>query len=117
MNRQLDINQEFTDAKQRPFQSVAAFDSYLTSLEAQLPPFTESQRISALMTRLRPELQKAIIRIGTIPVDRNALLLLAARLETTTKKSHARTSQGQRLGGASTGGNKGDNRSNNNKPS
>ena len=111
MNRQLDINQEFTDAKQRPSQSVAAFDAYLTSLEAQLPPFTESQRTSALMTRLRLELQEAIIRIGTLPVDRNALLSLAARLETTTRRSHARSSQGQRQGG----GHKGSNRSNNSK--
>ena len=117
MNRQLDINQEFTDAKQRPSQSVAAFDAYLTSLEAQLPPFTESQHTSALMTRLRPKLQEAIIRIGTLPVDRNALLLLAARLETITKQSHARSSQGQRSGGASTGGHRGGNRSNNSKPS
>ena len=117
VNRQLDINQEFTDAKQRPSQSVAAFDAYLTSLEAQLPPFTESQRTSALMTRLRPELQEAIIRIGTLPVDRNALLLLAACLETTTRRSHARSSQGQWQGGASTGGHKGSNRSNNSKPS
>ena len=52
VNRQLDINQEFTDAKQQPSQSVAAFDAYLTSLEAQLPPFTESQRTSAFMTQL-----------------------------------------------------------------
>ena len=117
VNRQLDINQEFTDAKQRPSQSVAAFDAYLTSLEAQLPPFTESQRTSALMTRLRPKLQEAIIRIGTLPVDRNALLSLAACLETTTRRSHSQSSQGQRLGGASTGGHKGSNRSNNSKPS
>ena len=117
VNRQLDINQEFTDAKQQPSQSVAAFDAYLTSLEAQLPPFTESQRTSALMTRLRPKLQEAIIRIGTQPVDRNALLLLAACLETTTRRSHARSSQGQQSGGASTGGHKGSNRSNNSKPS
>ena len=118
MNRQLDFNQEFTDAKQQLSQSVAAFDAYLTSLKAQLPPFTESQRTSALMTRLRPKLQEAIIRIEILPVDRNALLSLAARLETTTKKSHAQMSQGQRSRGASsTGGNRGGNRSNNSKPS
>ena len=52
VNRQLNINQEFTDAKQQPSQSVAAIDAYLTSLEAQLLPFTKSQRTSALMTRL-----------------------------------------------------------------
>ena len=117
MNQQLDVNQEFTDAKQRPSQSVAAFDVYLTSLEAQLPPFTESQRTSALMTRLRPKLQEAIIRIGVLPVDRNALLSLAAQLETTTKSSHAQLSQGQRSGGAHTGGNKGGSKSNNSRPS
>ena len=50
VNQQLDINQEFTDAKQQPSKSVAAFDAYLTSLKAQLPLFTESQRTSALMT-------------------------------------------------------------------
>ena len=95
---------------------MAAFDAYLTSLEAQLPLFTMSQRTYALMTQLRPELQEAIIRIGNLPVDRNALLSLAAWLETTTKRSHARTLQGQRLGGASsTAGNKGGNRSNNSK--
>ena len=115
MNRQLDINQEFTDAKQRSSQSVAAFDAYLTSLEAQLPPFTESQRTSALMTRLRPKLQEAIIRIGVLPVNRNVLLSLAAQLETTTKQSHTRLLQGQRSEGASTGGNKGGGKLNNSK--
>ena len=115
MNRQLDVNQEFTDAKQRPSQSVAAFDAYLTSLEAQLPPFTESQRTSALMTRLRPKLQEAIIRIEVLLVDRNALLSLAARLEMTTKRSRARLSQGQRSGGTSTGDNKRGGKSNNSK--
>ena len=109
VNRQLDINQEFMDAKQRPSQSVAAFDAYLTSLEAQLPLFTKSQCTSALMTQLRPKLQEAIIRIGTLPVDRNSLLSLAAQLETAVKQSHAQL-QGQRSGGAlntKTGGNKG----------
>ena len=117
MNRQLDINQEFTDAKQRLSQSVAAFDAYLTSLEAQLPPFTESQRTFALITQLRPKLQETIICIGNLPIDRNILLSLATRLETTTKWSHARSSQGQWSRGAFTGGSKGGNRSNNNKPS
>ena len=69
------------------------------------------------MTRLRPELQEAIICIGTLPVDRNALLSLAACLETITKRSHARSLQGQRLWGASTGGHKGGNKLNNSKPS
>ena len=117
VNRQLDVNQEFTDAKQQLSQSVAAFDAYLTSLKAQLPPFIESQRTSALMTRLRPELQEAIIRIGVLPVDRNALLSLAAQLETTTKRSRAQLLQGQRSGGASIGGNKRVGKSNNSKPS
>ena len=98
MNRQLDINQEFTNAKQRPSQSVAAFDAYLTSLKTQLPPFTKCQHTSVLMTQLRPKLQEAIIRIGTLPVDRNALLLLAAQLKTTIKLSHTRL-QGQQFGG------------------
>ena len=46
---------------------MAAFDTYLTSLEAQLPPFTKSQHASALMTQLRPKLQEAIICVGTLP--------------------------------------------------
>ena len=52
VNQQLNVNQEFTDAKQQPSQSVAAFDAYLTSLKAKLPSFIESQHTSALMTRL-----------------------------------------------------------------
>ena len=50
-------------------------------------------------------------------MDRNALLSLAARLETTTKRSHAQLSQDQRSRGASTEGNKGGGKSNNSKPS
>ena len=48
-------------------------------------------------------------------MDRNALLSLAARLEMTTKRSRARSSQGQRSEGASTGGNKRGGKSNNSK--
>ena len=93
---------------------MASFDTYLISFETQLPLFTKGQRTSALMIRLRPKLQEAIICIGNLLVDRNVLLSLATQLETTTKQSHAQTLQGQWLRSASSiAGNKRGNRSNN----
>ena len=81
INRQLDVNQEFTDAKQRHSQTVNNFDNYLTSLEAQLPPFDETQRAFALVTRLRLKLQKDIVHVGYVSTTRSEVVSLAARLE------------------------------------
>ena len=81
INRQLDVNQEFTDAKQRHSQTVNNFDTYLTSLEAQLPPFDETQRAFALVTRLRLKLQKDIVHVSHVSTTCSELVSLAARLE------------------------------------
>ena len=90
-NRTLDIAQAMTDAQQRPGQSVRQFDAYLSSLEAQLPPYNEDQRRTNLLTRLRPNLRLAIMNVQQVPVTRNELVVLASRLESNQKKANSIT--------------------------
>lgn len=116
INRQLDVNQSYTDARQRTSQTASQFEAYFSSLEAQLPPSDEPQRVAALMTRLLPELQDAIVRAGEVPKTRNGVISAATRIENTEKRANARSTRGK--SGQNTqgsGGNRGKNKSN--KPS
>lgn len=82
VNRQLDATQQYQDAKQKQGQTVHAFETYLSELEAQLPvQYTEEQSHLHLFTRLRPELRTAITNYQNIPTTRYGLVALAARLE------------------------------------
>ena len=81
VNRQLDAAQQFTNATQRPQQSVYSFEAYLSSLEAQLPPFSPAHLVSNLFTKLQPDLCKALTNYQDLPKTRDGLLALAARLE------------------------------------
>lgn len=101
INRQLDINQQYTDAKQRSNQSIHQFDAYLTSLEAQLPPINEEQRTANLMTRIHPDLKLAIISAGSVPTNRNEVLSLATRLEHAKRRRKPNSSNESRQRGSS----------------
>ena len=64
----------YTNTRQRPSQSVIQFEIYLFSLEIQLSPSNEIQRVTTLMTRLLSKLQDDITRTGQITSTREDLI-------------------------------------------
>ena len=86
----------YTDARQRPFQSVTQFEVYLSSLETQLPPSNEIQRVATLITRLLSKLQDDITRTGQIASTREDLIAQTIRLKNTNKRVNARSSHNRR---------------------
>ena len=86
----------YTNARQRPSQSVTQFETYLSSLETQLPPSNEIQRVTTLMTRLLPKLQDDITHTRQIASTREDLIAQTTRLENTNKRANARSSHDRR---------------------
>ncbi len=82
VNRQLSTAQAYMDASQNKTQSVHSFAAYLDTLEAQLPPYTEAQRVNHFLTKLRPSIRQALTNYQDLPTTRSGLEALAARLET-----------------------------------
>jgi len=60
LNREMDVQQKYTDAKQQPNQGVRQFDNYLAGLEAQMEPQSETTRRDAFLTRLRDDIRLVI---------------------------------------------------------
>ena len=89
VNRQLHIAQMYTDAVQLPNQSVHAFDSYLGTLEAQLPPYSEDHMRTHFFTKLRPDIRAALTMYQDLPTTQSNLVALAARLESNLRKGNA----------------------------
>ena len=81
VNRMLTAVQKYHDAKQGPKQRVQEFVSYLERLEAELDPFTETQRYQNLLAKLDPELRRRITDTLLVPTDRLGLIRLACRIE------------------------------------
>ena len=81
MNRQIRTSQEIQDAYQRNNQSARRFDQYLKNLEDQLPPMDEFHQGSIFLTKLRPNLRKAVLMTIPVPQKRSELVDLADRLE------------------------------------
>jgi hypothetical protein len=75
----------FNAAQQRKDQSVTSFVTHLDTLEAQMMPYTDDQRRMHLLTKLRPELQQAILQHSEVPTTRDGLITLAIRLEDVKK--------------------------------
>ena len=98
VNRSLDAQQRFEDARQLQSQSVQQFSVYLEGVEAQLYyPFSEEQRVTQFFTKIRPELQIQITNVGReLPKTRAALLALAIRLEVNVKKTNPQYAQKQK---------------------
>jgi len=86
INREMDVQQKFTDAKQGDRQSVREFDTYLAALESQMEPFTETQKRDNFLTRIRPEIKRTIKDNPSVPETRSDLVALAHRLEANRKK-------------------------------
>ena len=60
MNRELSAAQKYSDARQDPDQSVHSFNTYLATLEAQMPAYAEAHKATHFFTKLRPELRAAL---------------------------------------------------------
>ena len=88
VNRGLHMAQLFAEAKQGEKQTVRAFEAHLSSLEDQLPSYTEEQRATHLFTKLRPSIRAAIGNYQNIPRTREALVTLASRLENNQKREN-----------------------------
>ena len=86
VNRTLTMAQRYQDASQRTDQSVHAFASYLETLEAELPPYSDEHRRQHLMSKLRPELRRALTNHQHIPTTYSTLMALAARIEENLKQ-------------------------------
>jgi hypothetical protein len=89
----------YNAAQQRKDQSVTSFVTHLDTLEAQMLPFTDDQRRMTLLTKLRPELQEAILQHSEVPTTRDGLITLAVRLEDVknmrTKRDPAEKAKGE----------------------
>ena len=81
INRQIRTSQEIQDSYQRNNQSARKFDQYLKNLEDQLPPMDEFHQGSIFLTKLRPNLRKAVLMTIPVPQKRSELVDLADRLE------------------------------------
>ena len=86
----------YTNARQRPSQSVTQFEIYLFSLETQLPSSDEIQRVATLITRLLSKLQDDITRTRQIASTREDLIAQTTRLKNTNKRVNARLSHDRR---------------------
>ena len=82
VNRQLSTAQAYMDTSQNKTQSVHSFAAYLDNLKAQLPPYTEAQRVNHFLTKLRPSICQALTNYQDLPTTRNSLKALTAHLET-----------------------------------
>ena len=62
--RRLLTSQRYESAKQGPKQSILSFVNYLEELEADLDPFTETQKRDNLFNKIRPEIRKRLVENG-----------------------------------------------------
>jgi hypothetical protein len=87
INRSLDAATAHAQAMQRKDQTVRSFATYLEVIEEQLTPYTETQRIQHLFSKLRPELQRAVTNYHQIPPTREALIALCSTLERNLRRA------------------------------
>lgn len=85
INRSIDVTLQYDRIRQKENQTVQAFATELSLLEDQMAPYTEAQRVRHLLAKLLPSLRSAIIKFHNIPEDRQSLVALAARIETTDR--------------------------------
>jgi hypothetical protein len=98
VNRGISTMQRFQDAAQLPNQSVHAFATYLETLEADLPPYSDEHRRQHIFTKLKPEIRSAITNYQDIPETCAGLISLAARLEENLRRTKHATVAPRRTG-------------------
>lgn len=84
---------QYTNAKQRHNQTIRKFAAYLDELEQEMEPYTETQRVDNLLTRLLPSVRQQLVNGGhtsTSGWTRETLINTITILETATTSSHSR---------------------------
>ncbi|GAB7336849.1 hypothetical protein MBLNU13_g00019t1 [Cladosporium sp. NU13] len=74
-------HEKYAEAKQREGQNARTFLTYLETLETQMTPYTEDQKLYHYFSRLRKDLRLAITDHNLIPATRRELCSLASQLE------------------------------------
>ncbi|KAF4546985.1 Hypothetical protein D9617_77g092390 [Elsinoe fawcettii] len=90
VNRGVRVTLAYEGARQKDGQSIQAFASEMATLEEQLAPYSEEQRVRHLLAKLHPSLRNTIIKHHSIPRTRQELVSLGARIESTDKASTRR---------------------------
>jgi len=80
-SRALSVAEDYASARQRPNQLVHDFNAYLEQLEAHQEPYTESQQVHNLISRLRKPLRDELTKVPVLPDTRSGVLAMAQRFE------------------------------------
>jgi len=81
VNCQLHNAQAYTEAVQKPSQSVHAFAAYLSTLKVQLTSYSEKQLVMHFFTKLQSEIRKILLNYQDLSDKQNSLITLTAQLE------------------------------------
>jgi len=81
VNCQLHNAQAYTEAVQKPSQSVHAFAAYLSTLKVQLMLYNEKQLIMHLFTKLQSEIRKILLNYQDLLNKQDSLITLTAQLK------------------------------------
>lgn len=85
VNRMRDAYVKYLAAAQRSDQDVRSFVTYLDTLEALLPLYSDEQQVGHLYAKLKPDIRRAIEQHNLVPKDREELINLAISMERTLK--------------------------------
>ena len=88
VNRILDVVLRHERIRQQDNQTVEKFALELEELEDQLGDYTEAQKVRHLLAKLAAPLRDALVKYHDIPTTRQALVRLAARVESVDRKGH-----------------------------
>lgn len=91
VNRLFTVAQRHQDAMHGATQKAAEFVTYLESLEEELEPYTENQKLQILLTKLHPDLRRRITDHQTVPTTRLELTRLATRLQENARHAKDRS--------------------------
>jgi hypothetical protein len=91
VNRLFTVAQRHQDAMHGATQKAAEFVTYLESLEEELEPYTETQKLQILLTKLHPDLRRRITDHQTVPTTRLELTRLATRLQENARHAKDRS--------------------------
>jgi len=89
VNHQLHNAQAYTEAVQKPSQSVHTFAAYLSTLKMQLISYNEKQLIMHFFTRLQSEIRKILLNYQDLSNKWDSLIALTAQLKSNLHTSDA----------------------------
>ena len=77
--------EKYKSCVQNPMQDIQGFALYLQSLEDKLPEYSEAHKKQHFLTKIRPELCRAVISLEHVPETRDEIIEVAARIEENLK--------------------------------